>query len=131
MRAVIQTATQSTPPPGPAPASGAVSEALNNGLVVWFKERTGRGPQRCQTSIRGDNVLVVLRSIETPIERTLVDAGQPELVKQLRRTLCEIDRGYLSTLVSSTIGRPVQTMLSDHDPASDTSTLVFLLERES
>ena len=128
---MIHTATQSTPPPGPPPASGAASEALNNGLVVWLKERTGRGPQRCHATVRGNHVLVVLRSVQTPIERSLVDARQPELVKQLRRTLCEIDRGTLSTLVRSTIGRPVQTMLSDHDPASDTSTLVFLLERDS
>jgi uncharacterized protein YbcI len=110
---------------------GAASEALNNGLVAWFKEQTGRGPQRCRTSVCSDHVLVVLRSVQTPIERSLVDAGQPELVRQLRRILCEIDRGTLSALVSSTIGRPVQMMQSDHDPATDTSTLVFLLERDS
>jgi uncharacterized protein YbcI len=98
---------------------------------MWFKERTGRGPQRCQTSVHGDHVLVVLRSVQTPLEQTVVDAGEPELVKQLRRTLSDIDRDNLSTLVSSTIGRPVLTMLSDHDPASDMSALVFLLERDS
>ena len=126
MRAVIHTATPSTPP-----VSGPALEALNNGVVVWFKELTGRGPQRCQASVCGDHVLVVLRCVQTPIERTLIDAGRPELVHQLRRTLCDIERDNLSALVSSTIGRRVQTVLSDHDPASDTTALVFLLERDS
>ena len=128
---MIHTATQSTPSAEPSPASGAALEVINNSVVAWFKERTGRGPQRCQASIRGDHVLVVLRSVQTASERTLVDTGQADQVKQLRRTLCDNDRDRLSALVSSTIGRPVQAMLSDHDPASDTSALVFLLARQS
>ena len=122
------TAHEPPPPPDPSPYLRPSAEALANGVVAWFKERTGRGPQRCQISVRDDDVLVLLRCVQTPVEQTLVAAGRAELVEQLRRTICDIDGEDLCALISSTIGRPVQAMLSDHDPASDTSALVFLLE---
>ena len=112
--------------PGHQPA-----QAVSNAIVAWFKETAGRGPTRAKAYIADDHVLVLLGSVQTTVERTLLDHGQGELVDRLRRTMRGIYRDELCELVSRNVDRPVATMLSDHDPSTDTSALVFLLEPQA
>jgi uncharacterized protein YbcI len=115
----------------PGPCSHFPGELLTNAVVGWFKERTGRGPQQCRAHVHDEHVLVLLRSVQTPLERSLVSAGHAELVNDLRRTLRNIHVDELCALISLKVGRPVETMLSDHDPTTDTSALVFLLRPDA
>ena len=108
-----------------------VAEQISNAIVAWFKERAGRGPTQTKTYLDDDHVLVLLRNVQTTVERTLVDHGQGELVNKLRRTIRGIYRQELCALVASKVERPVATMLSDHDPETNASVLVFLLERQN
>ena len=107
------------------------AEQISNAIVAWFKERAGRGPTQTKTYLDDDHVLVLLRNVQTTVERTLVDHGQGELVNQLRRTIRGIYLQELCALVASKVERPVATMLSDHDPETNASALVFLLERQN
>ena len=116
--------------PGEQPAENQVAEQVSNAIVGWFKERAGRGPTHTKAYLADDHVLVLLANVQTTVERTLVEHGQSELVDQLRRTIRNAYRDELCALVSAKVGRPVATMLSDHDPNTDSSALVFLLERE-
>jgi uncharacterized protein YbcI len=116
--------------PGERPGDNHVAQEVSNAIVAWFKERAGRGPTHTKAYLADDHVLVLLRNVQTTVERTLVEHGQSELVDQLRRTIRDAYRDELCALVSAKVGRPVATLLSDHDPSADTSALVFLLERE-
>ena len=114
---------------GPRLARPGSAERLSNAVVGWFKERIGRGPTNAKTQIGDDHVLVLLSHVQTTVERTLVEADQGALVDQLHRTLRGLYREELCALVSVHLDRPVATMLSDHDPDTDCSALVFLLDR--
>ena len=116
--------------PGEQPAENQVAEQVSNAIVGWFKERAGRGPTHTKAYLADDHVLVLLANVQTTVERTLVHHGHGELVDRLRRTIRDAYSDELCALVSSKVGRPVATMLSDHDPYTDSSALVFLLERE-
>jgi uncharacterized protein YbcI len=108
------------------PVDNHVALQLSNAIVGWFKERAGRGPTHTKAHIADDHALVLLRDVHTRVERTLVENGRADLVEELRHVLRGIHHDELCALVSRQLGRPVTTMLSDHDPATDTSALVFV-----
>ena len=91
----------------------------------------GRGPTQTKAYFVEGHLLVLLRNVQTTAERTLVEHGEGELVEHLRRKVRDAYRDELCAVVAHTIGRRVATMLSDHDPATDTSALVFLFEPEA
>jgi uncharacterized protein YbcI len=108
------------------PADNHVAEQLSNAIVGWFKQRAGRGPTHSKAHVADDHVLVLLRNVQTTVERTLVERGRAELVEELRRVIRDIYQEELCALVAREVGRPVVAMLGDHDPATDTSALVFV-----
>ena len=103
-----------------------VALQLSNAIVGWYKARAGRGPTHARADVADDHALVLLRNVQTTVERTLVEHGRGDLVDELRQVLRGVHHEELCALVSREVGRPVATMLSDHDPATDTSVLVFV-----
>jgi hypothetical protein len=59
----------------------------------------------------------------------LTDQGREDLVGELRHVVEGAFHDELCALVAAATGRRVRAMLSDHDPATDSTALVFLLER--
>ena len=110
-------------------AAGSAAQDLTNGIVGLFRERFGRGPVQAKCYLEDDHVLVLLRNVETDLERTLTGQGHEDLVGELRRAVRGAFRDELCALAAAATGRKVQAMLSDHDPATDSTALVFLLER--
>jgi uncharacterized protein YbcI len=102
---------------------------LANGVVAWYQQRFGRGPTRAKAYLNDDYVLVVLGEVQSRAERTLVEQGDAASVINLRRAIKEAHKEALCNLVSELTGRPVDIMLSDHNPHKDTSAMVFLFER--
>ena len=98
-----------------------VAEQVSNAIVAWFKERAGRGPTQTKAYLADDHLLVLLRNVQTTVERTLVDHDHGDLVEHLRRRVRDIHRDEICALVARTTDRRVATMLSDHDPATDTA----------
>jgi uncharacterized protein YbcI len=97
-------------------------------LVQLAVRRVGRGPTRARTSINTNFVLVVLEDVLTRAERTLLEAGERELVRRQREVLMGLMRTEAIEIVAGAIGRAVRTVLSDVDPDSGVAALVFLLE---
>jgi uncharacterized protein YbcI len=104
-----------------------VALQLSNAIVGWYKARAGRGPTHARAHIADDHALVLLRNVQTTLERTVVEHGRGDLVSELREVLRGAHHEELCALVSREVGRPVATTLSDHDTATDTSVLVFMV----
>lgn len=110
-------------------ACGSAAQNLTNGIVGLYRERFGRGPVQAKSYLEDDHVLVLLGGVETDLEHTLAEQGREDLVGELRHVVEGAFYDELCALAAAATGRQVRAMLSDHDAASDSTALVFLLER--
>ena len=109
------------------PVGGALMAAISDHVVRVFAEYTGRGPTRARTTIRDDIVVCVAHQCMTKAERRLVETGEGESVRSLRRTFQNAMREDLVAGVERLSGRPVVSFMSDHDPERDFTAEVFVL----
>jgi uncharacterized protein YbcI len=96
-------------------------------LVQLALRHIGRGPTRARTSINTNFVLVVLDDVLTRAERSLLEAGERELIRRQRVVLAELMREEAIAIVQGATGRSVRALLSDIDPEPGVSALLFLL----
>jgi uncharacterized protein YbcI len=63
----------------PAPlARGHLLAAISNRIVAMLHDHYGRGPMKAKTYALDDIIVVVMRgSGFTPLEKTIMDSGQP------------------------------------------------------
>jgi len=97
------------PAPGP-PAGrghGQLDAALANAIVRIVHEHWGKGPSRATAHLEDDFVFCVLEEPLTTVERTLVDGGETDLVRELRLEFHEVVGDQLAERVKALTGRPV------------------------
>jgi uncharacterized protein YbcI len=81
--------------------------AISNAIVSIFAECYGRGPTRAKTYSFDNYVFTVLEDILTTVERTLVDNGEEQLVRQVRLTFQEAQADRFTSEVARISGREV------------------------
>src|ERR1700691_4406147 len=71
---------------GPAPRGGGKLLAeISTRIVAILREHYGRGPMKAKTYALDDIIVVVMRgSGFTPLEKTIMDSGQPDRVVEMR-----------------------------------------------
>ena len=69
--------------PGPG-HRGEVLTGISNALVRLHKEYYGKGPTKTKTFIVDDTVVCILRGGFTAVERTLVESGREQAVRDIR-----------------------------------------------
>jgi uncharacterized protein YbcI len=67
-----------------AQPGGMLLSAVSNSIVALMKKYYGRGPTAAKTYLLDDNLVVVMQDGFTTVERTLLDAGQEHLVREVR-----------------------------------------------
>jgi uncharacterized protein YbcI len=67
-----------------AQPGGMLLSAVSNSIVALMKKYYGRGPTAAKTYLLDDNLVVVMQDGFTTVERTLLDAGQDHLVREVR-----------------------------------------------
>ena len=67
-----------------AQPAGTQLSAVSNAIVAMMKKYYGRGPTAAKTYLLDDNLVVVMQDGFTTVERTLLDAGQDHLVREVR-----------------------------------------------
>lgn len=107
----------------PRPATG-----VGNAVAKLHRERYGRGATTTRAVIQGDFVLVVLEDVYTPSERTLIDAGDWEVVKATRQAFQMAVRDELVACVEDVLGRRVVAFMSQVHENPDLSAELFVLE---
>jgi uncharacterized protein YbcI len=93
---------------------GQLSSAISELLVRLLNEYTGRGPTMARTYLLDDVITVVMRDTLTKAERSLVENGKAEHVRQTRRCFQETMRDDIIAGIQELTGRRVIAFLSDN-----------------
>jgi uncharacterized protein YbcI len=101
---------------------------ISSHCVRTLNAYTGRGPTKSWTSIDGDLVSSVLRDTLTKGERSLVQDGRAQLVRDMRRAYQDTMRDDLVGGVEEITGRKVIAFLSDNHIDPDIAVESFVLE---
>jgi uncharacterized protein YbcI len=101
---------------------------IGRGVVQIAKEHIGRGPTKVRVTIADDTVMVIYEDSLTPAEKKLVDGGDTDFVRLMRRKFQDAVRADVTALVEQVLGRRARTFLSDHDVVHDVGLEVILLE---
>ena len=102
---------------------------VSNAVVAIFSEFYGRGPTKAKSYAFDNYVVTVLEDILTPVERTLVDAGQEDLVRRVRLTFQEVVADRFTDAVAEAMGRPVVTYHSQVTFHPPMGFEMFVLEK--
>jgi uncharacterized protein YbcI len=116
-------------PPGADIGAGTLNAALARAVVRIHRSVVGRGPTKAQAFFRQNVIVVVMREVLTPMERTLAANNDAETVRDIRRTCKQAMLPGLQEAVESLTGCGVEVCLGDTDVEADTAVLVFTLDR--
>jgi uncharacterized protein YbcI len=101
------------------------SAAIARAITAIHREQYGRGPGRCRTTLDWGHVCVLLEDIYTAAERTLIDAGREDVVRESRRAFHDAMRSRFVEAVEQVTGRSVAAFLSQVH--GDLAVEVFVL----
>ena len=110
--------------------NGEVTAAISTAAVRLLHEYTGRGPTKARTTVTPDLCVILFADGLTKAERTLLAAGNEELVLNVRKQFQLTMRNALVGVVEEHTGRRVLAFMSDNSIEPDMGAEVFVLERE-
>jgi uncharacterized protein YbcI len=121
-------ASASAAHPGPSSTSGGVARAaVSNAVVRLMNDLYGKGAARTRTFVTDNYVFCALEGVLTTVERTLVEAGETDLVREVRVRFGELVRPVVTAEVARLLGREVRAMESQLVFDPDTLFLIFVL----
>jgi uncharacterized protein YbcI len=113
------------------PGQGQLRTAIANALVGLKKQYYGRGPTAAKTYLCDDYVFVVMENGLTRNERTLLEAGREELVREYRLSFQEAVTDTITSTVAELVGRKVIGYHSQIVFDPDRVFEIFVLEPRS
>jgi uncharacterized protein YbcI len=114
---------------GPALGGGQLLAAISNQTVAILREHYGRGPMKAKTYALDDLIVVVMRgSGFTPLEKTIMDHGEPDRVVDMRHDFQRVmQRRFISTIEDLT-NRKVVAFLSQAHVEPDITMEIFFVD---
>jgi uncharacterized protein YbcI len=107
--------------------TGRTLAAISNELVRLLARLYGHGPTRARTLMVEDVVVCRMLDPFTTAERTLIERGRKDEVRQLRAAFHEATRASFAAIVERHLGRRVSGFIADVDVDANLAALVFLL----
>ena len=109
---------------------GPLVADISTEVVRLVRQHFGKGPMQAKTIWSDDVVVTLLRGGFTQAERTLLEAGEGQVVDQARRAMQKVFEREMRAAVERITGRRVEAFLSanHHDP--DISVEMFVLQPE-
>jgi len=106
---------------------GSLLAQISNAFVTMQKEYWGIGPLEAKSYMMDDLLLVVMRGGLTRAERTMLDFGQQDMVRNFRQTFENDMTQNLTGMIEELTGRKVLTYQSQilFDPDIVTELFVF------
>ena len=111
------------------PARPQLTE-ISNAAVALHREHFGRGPGAAKTHISDNLVVCVLTDVFTPVERTLIDAGQEERVRETRAIHRAATEGVYKQRMEEVIGHRVEAHMTSIHVDPDVAVDIFVLGDE-
>ena len=110
---------------------GWLLQDVSNAMVALHKEQFGRGPTRVQSHLAGpDALLCVMDDALLPAERTMVDMGEQQRVRESRMFFQVATADQFIHSVETITGRTVRAFASATDPDRGVVMENFVFEPE-
>ncbi len=103
-------------------------DAISEGLTLLIREHYGRGPIKAQTYVLDNLIVCVLRDGFVALERTMIEAGEPARVLEMRSEYERLMKTQYSNLVEHLTGRKVLAFLSQTHVQPDLTVEIFLMD---
>jgi uncharacterized protein YbcI len=114
----------------PALKGGRLLAAISNQIVAMLRDNYGRGPMKAKTYAHDDLIVVVLRGMGlTPLEKTMMDSGDPDRVVDLRHDFQRVMADRYKQMIEELTGRTVVAFLSQAHVEPDITLETFFLDR--
>ena len=107
---------------------GRQAALISNAITRLHRDHYGRGATAARTIIQRNYVVCFLEDIYTPVERTLIDAGRTETVRETRNTFQDAMGPKFREAVEEATGRTVVAFMSQVHFDPDMAAEVFVLE---
>ncbi len=114
---------------GPALGGGQLLAAISNQTVAILREHYGRGPMKAKTYALDDLIVVVMRgSGFTPLEKTIMDGGEPDRVVAMRHDFQRMMRLQFIATIEELTKRNVVAFLSQAHVDPDITLEIFFVD---
>ena len=109
--------------------AATVMQAVSNAMVRLHKEQFGRGPTHARSHFAGPDTLVcTLENTLLPAERTMVEMGEQQRVRESRMFLQVASQATFVEAVEQLVSRKVRAFASAIDPDQGVVWEVFSFE---
>jgi uncharacterized protein YbcI len=109
---------------------GQLLAAISTSIVRILREHYGRGPMKAKTYALDDIIVVVMRgSGFTPLEKTIMDSGEPERVIAMREDFQRVMATRYKQTIEDLTGCKVVAFLSQAHVEPDITMEVFFVDR--
>jgi uncharacterized protein YbcI len=110
-------------------AGGQLLAAISTEIVGILREHYGRGPMKAKTYALDDIIVCVMRgSGFTPLEKTIMDSGQPDRVVAMREDFQEVMATRYKGVIEKLTGRNVLAFLSQAHVEPDITMEIFFVD---
>lgn len=109
---------------------GRQASSISNAITRLHREHYGRGASTTRTIIQRNYVVCFLDDIYTPVERTLIEAGRLEEIRNTRNLFQDAMGPKFRAAVEEATGRKVVAFMSQVCFDPDMAAEVFVLEPE-
>jgi len=115
---------------GQASATRPQLTEISNTAVALHREHFGRGPGAAKTHLSDNLIVCVLTDVFTPLERTLIDAGQGGRVRETRAIHHAATEDIYKSRMEMVLGCPIEAHLSTIHFDPDVAVDIFVLAGE-
>ena len=114
----------------PSPLGGGqLLAAISTNIVAMLREHYGRGPTNAKTYVVDDIIVVVMRgSGFSPLEQTIMDSGEPELVIAMREDFQRVMARRFRQMIEDLTGRNVVAFVSRVHVEPDITMQSFFID---
>jgi uncharacterized protein YbcI len=114
------------------PSEGSRLQAVSNAMVKLHKEQFGRGPTNARSYFAGPDTLVcTLEDALLPAERTMVNMGEHQRVRESRMFLQVASQEQFVGAVEELVSRKVRAFASAIDPGPEVVFEIFSFEPDN
>jgi uncharacterized protein YbcI len=110
------------------PEDRRTAQAISNAITKLQHDHYGRGPESVRTVVGYDHIITFLENTFMPVERTLLDAGEADAVRDTRLAFQRAMKTRFVNSVEEISGRKVRAFLSQVSLNPDIAVEVFVLE---
>jgi uncharacterized protein YbcI len=107
----------------------SIRAEISREMVRLYKELFGRGPTKARTEFAGPDIVICsLENTFTPAERSLVEMGEHQRLRDTRMYFQAATADKFREIIERLTGRKVRAFVSGLDAEVDICSEVFYLE---